>query len=1234
MSFGFSIGDFLAVLQLANDLGGRFAQAPREYKAIKDEVESLIFALNRINGFNEEEFDDQQKDGVNQVIQSCDIVLQDLDSRLQKFHVLAEDSTPDWAGKVRQAWKRIRWNQAEINNFRSRIVSNISLLNLIIGNTNQHGIQTLTQRQENHERNKVLTWLSPVSPSLRQSEVFNSHQKGTGTWLLKTEAFQRWIGSQEQVLFCPGIPGSGKTVLSSIVIDHIEQTFPNQDDVVIAYLFCDYRQQHTLVDLYSALLRQAVQRKTSIPERIRSFYNKYSEKSAKPSKDAILDELRYVLASCARAFVVIDAIDECPISDANHAIRHSFLHELVRLRNEEGFNILATSRHDQEIAAHFEDSASVEIQASSADIQYYVDVRLDDLPPFVRRREKLKQAIKNGIAEAAKDMYEFIWVCSEYVLTFLRFLLARLYFNLLLDESNEKGIRRMLEEFRTGSHAGSQPNTYDHAYSETMSRIERQGPNASGLAKKTIGWILNAKRNLTTAELEHALAIELETSEFDDTNITDIEQLTSYCCGLVLVDEQTTEVKLVHYTTQKFFESTLKSWFPEILDHITDCCLTYLSYDVFEEDRFEEKKEVEKIPNEYPFYSYSSQNWGHHFREAPGDRSILLKFLQSEAKLAGYDRCGFEPLNWKPDPKTSGIKAEHIVAFFNLDHLMQKLLQTSPGNLNIQDSSEHTPLFLAASHGHESVTKLLLNMGAKVDLPDKDGTSPLHAAADQGSAVVVQMLLDKGADIKIKDSKHKTPLYVAAGKGHEIIVTQLLDGGADIDAGDEDDRTALHAASLGNHVTTVELLLSRGANLESRTKSGDVPLHDASLNGNLKVINLLLEKGTSPEIANDEGKTLLLKVSDYPLYGLLNEKIDATFELLLNKGANTEAKCRHGETPLHRTAERGWEAPVKLLLDYGANIEATTIDSMTPLHLAARKKRVEIVRMLLDRGASVDPMSQSRQIPLHVAAATGDEAIVTMLLDKAANINVFDRFGCTPLFWSSLNGHETVSRLLLNKGATLNPPSSGPQLLPSATTEGGHDVTLRALLGKESNSKQFNIYHRTALHMAAAGGHIPMATLLLSAGAKSDIPDRYGRTPLFNAVCGGHSDMVQLLLGLPDVDKSRPDIWGLTPPLEAQKRGFHEISLLLNSESENVDSGVEPIVKPESTEQRPRFCDVCLRGLLEEEVYYSCDYFYTCKFCPPAQTKSCPLCGNKLVKAIYRSPTTSILEVFESCVCM
>ncbi|KAL3477687.1 hypothetical protein BJX99DRAFT_225932 [Aspergillus californicus] len=138
MSLGFGVGDFLAVIQLANDLRGRFAQAPKEYKAITEEVESLVLALHHIDDLDGKEFDSRQIDEVNKVIKGCQNVLGDLESKLNKLHVLANDSTPDWKGRVQQTWRRIRWDQTEVNSYRSRIVSNISLLNLIIGNINKY----------------------------------------------------------------------------------------------------------------------------------------------------------------------------------------------------------------------------------------------------------------------------------------------------------------------------------------------------------------------------------------------------------------------------------------------------------------------------------------------------------------------------------------------------------------------------------------------------------------------------------------------------------------------------------------------------------------------------------------------------------------------------------------------------------------------------------------------------------------------------------------------------------------------------------------------------------------------------------------------------------------------------------------------------------------------------------------------------------------------------------------
>lgn len=93
--------------------------------------------LHRIDGLDESEFNQSQIEDVKEVIKGCRNVLQDLEAHLNKFRVLANDSTPGWKTQVRQAWKRIQWDQCEIDGFRSRIVSSISLFNLVVGKMNQ-----------------------------------------------------------------------------------------------------------------------------------------------------------------------------------------------------------------------------------------------------------------------------------------------------------------------------------------------------------------------------------------------------------------------------------------------------------------------------------------------------------------------------------------------------------------------------------------------------------------------------------------------------------------------------------------------------------------------------------------------------------------------------------------------------------------------------------------------------------------------------------------------------------------------------------------------------------------------------------------------------------------------------------------------------------------------------------------------------------------------------------------
>ncbi|KAI1167871.1 hypothetical protein F5B18DRAFT_334743 [Nemania serpens] len=91
-----------------------------------------------------------------------------------------------------------------------RIDSN---MNSFLQNTSQ--LLDHIERQEiANERDNILKWLSPVSFHDKQRAVFEKHYGDTGQWLLSCDTFQAWFsGNAVTPLWCPGIPGAGKTVM-------------------------------------------------------------------------------------------------------------------------------------------------------------------------------------------------------------------------------------------------------------------------------------------------------------------------------------------------------------------------------------------------------------------------------------------------------------------------------------------------------------------------------------------------------------------------------------------------------------------------------------------------------------------------------------------------------------------------------------------------------------------------------------------------------------------------------------------------------------------------------------------------------------------------------------------------------------------------------------------------------------------------------------------------------------
>jgi hypothetical protein len=63
-----------------------------------------------------------------------------------------------------------------------------------------------------------------------------------------------------------------------------------------------------------------------------------------------------------------------------------------------------------------------------------------------------------------------------------------------------------------------------------------------------LSWICCAKRPLTTTELQHALAVEIEEDQLDEYNFPEVEDIVDVCAGLVMIDQGRNIIRLIHYT--------------------------------------------------------------------------------------------------------------------------------------------------------------------------------------------------------------------------------------------------------------------------------------------------------------------------------------------------------------------------------------------------------------------------------------------------------------------------------------------------------------------------------------------------------------------------------------------------------------------------------------------------------------------------------------------------------------
>jgi ankyrin repeat protein len=303
---------------------------------------------------------------------------------------------------------------------------------------------------------------------------------------------------------------------------------------------------------------------------------------------------------------------------------------------------------------------------------------------------------------------------------------------------------------------------------------------------------------------------------------------------------------------------------------------------------------------------------------------------------------------------------------------------------------------------------------------------------------------------------------------------------------------------------------------------GGPPIHTAVHTNNIKLLQeLLLSSSTSSTtdastfvIAADEPKSFDLST---PLHAASSLNRLQAAQLLLQSGANVEARPSHGATPLMIAASLNHHEMIELLHTQGhANLDAThPYANTTALHFAAERGNIESIRILCHLGANPNFANKIGGTPLHTASDSNQpNAVRTLLLEcPEVNINALLNGDTTPLYLAAQRGHDQVVHILIDHGANINHiMTQGPPKPISSSrkmTSSNPDAT------DPYNSSKKNLEPAngaTPLHVAAENGHLKSAYLLTKHGNALHLDSMQGATPLVIAMQYHHPDIALMLL--------------------------------------------------------------------------------------------------------------------------
>lgn len=982
--------------------------------------------------------------------------------------------------------------------------------------------QDRLKREKQEQRLGVIEWLSADHANRASCDQHEELQQrraefpSTTQWLFKMAVFRGWMRKSDAsspTFWLCGIPGAGKTMLLSSVVDKVRETFP-EAQVIYFYCKCSDHARRTFADVTRALITSILDLN---PACLDYLYEKMTASNERylNSPRLLQDILEELCKSHDLLFICIDGLDECELNERSPIL--SLIGRITKAsRSEQCVRFFLASRKENDIEKSLSTAIRLNIKSHhvESDILSYIKTQTTKLRSIFAFDLAREQEFLDKLSNRPQGM----------------FLLARLIMDNLLAQDNVEDLEEEME-------SDILPAGIEQAYVRILARLSKNRQEKSRQrAKFILDIITSATRTLQCHEVQGALAIRLDDRTIDFDRRRSRIPLTEICGPIVEVHPNGV-IDMIHPTAKSYLIQYQSGFFNINFQNanliMAKLCVTYLTFPCFRPMISDSEVELHTNKGDYSFQEYATCNWIYHMREsidflvdncAEREESALKTSYNQLRKLHGQNR-----------------ELEH-----NAPEIFDFVEQKSLLKCELQDFEKiysAESIFSEDPNNGESVPHLLVLIGRVRATIERHSLLPSIANQElfvnaYGTAVYKCSLLacshfrDGFPSKLLRDThlkRHERPFKCEQEKCDYAAI------------GFSTKATLARHARLCHEAFTDEPVFPKIDRL-----SVDRALNNAIDKGNIAAVRTLAIEVIDLQ---DASTGFLLRA----IKGNKRECALILMEILGDTGEMHHLDAT-GNTALHMLVENEDEELVTSMLATRVSINTLNEARMTPLHIAIKNRPVPMVTLLLRHRHGKNMLtaykaSASRVSILSLAARAGSDKVLRLLLETGRDIfndgkDIKEALPValrekkrelvgTLLVWGRVLEVERAYLLPLRDWVLPDVEDMLPVFMKEISIRQASEASIKKLEGKISRavlendsdrvedllnnmgvnavSQHIARKHRGSLEAAALYGNTDMVRDLISRVTFTTITTYDGNSAFENAAAGGYESILQLL---------------------------------------------------------------------------------------------------------------------------